>query len=93
MKKHVRLEVYFSGRVQGVGFRYRVRALAEGFFVTGTVRNLDDGRVELRAEGARDELEDFLKAIVESELGSHIREMDVDWHDATGHFKGFEIIR
>ena len=47
-----RVTMYYSGSVQGVGFRYAVRMLVNGFEVTGTVRNLADGRVELVAEGA-----------------------------------------
>ena len=51
MERH-RLQVLYSGHVQGVGFRYSVKSLAPGFEVTGTIRNLLDGRVELLAEGA-----------------------------------------
>ena len=58
-----RLQIFYSGRVQGVGFRYTVKTLASGFEVTGTVRNLSDGRVELVAEGTKDELEAFRRAI------------------------------
>ena len=87
-----RFEVFFSGRVQGVGFRYRVKSLVSGYFVTGTIRNLPDGRVHLIAEGQKDELEDFLQGIIESELASHIRELDVEWSEATGNLKGFKII-
>ena len=47
-----RLEAHFSGRVQGVGFRYLTRQLAQGFAVTGQVRNLPDGQVQVIAEGA-----------------------------------------
>ena len=53
------MQIFYAGRVQGVGFRYTVRAVANGFEVTGMVRNLPDGRVELAAEGAGDELEAF----------------------------------
>ena len=48
-----RMQVLYAGRVQGVGFRYAVRRLASGFEVTGAVRNLPDGRVELRNEVPR----------------------------------------
>ena len=54
-----RLQVYFSGHVQGVGFRYTVQRLALGFDVTGWVKNLSDGRVEMLVEGERGELEAF----------------------------------
>ena len=67
--------------------------LAEGFEVTGTVRNLTDGRVELVAEGARDELAAFQRAIRESELGHFIRQEQPVWGEAQGAFRGFEIAR
>lgn len=52
--------VYFIGRVQGVGFRYTARSLALNYRVTGYVRNLADGRVELVAGGENAEIEAFL---------------------------------
>jgi acylphosphatase len=67
--------------------------LTSGFDVTGTVRNLPDGRVELVAEGAPDELKAFQQAIRESELGHFIRNEDVHWEAAEGTFRGFEITR
>ncbi len=79
--------------MQGVGFRYSVKTLASGFEVTGTVRNLPDGRVELVSEGEADELKAFQQAIRESELGHFIRKEDVQWAEAQGTFRGFEIVR
>ena len=58
-----RRRVYYSGQVQGVGFRYTTHRLAQGFEVTGYVRNLDDGSVELLAEGEPAGLNRFLEAI------------------------------
>lgn len=66
------IEVRFTGRVQGVGFRARVLDLARGFEVTGRVANLDDGRVFLFAEGAEREVLDFLETI-ESAMRAYIR--------------------
>jgi len=91
--KRSRLHIFYSGRVQGVGFRYTVRTLATGFEVTGTVRNLFDGRVELLAEGAREELEAFRRAIQDSEVGRFIGNEEASWSEATGEFRGFEIVR
>jgi acylphosphatase len=87
------MHIFYSGHVQGVGFRYTVRSVAAGFEVTGTVRNLPDGRVELVAEGPRGELEAFQRAIREAGLEHFIRNEDVDWSEATGEFRGFEIVR
>ena len=87
-----RLQVFYAGSVQGVGFRYTVKTLASGFDVAGTVRNLLDGRVELTAEGAKDELKAFQQAIRESELGHFIRKEEVHWGEAQGDFRGFDIV-
>ena len=87
------MHIFYSGHVQGVGFRYTVRSTAAGFEVSGTVRNLLDGRVELVAEGAVEELEAFRTAICESGLKPMIRNEDVSWGEAAGEFRGFEIVR
>ncbi len=83
--------MFYSGRVQGVGFRYIAREIACGYEVTGYVRNLNDGRVELIAEGHEEETRAFLTAIEDSQLGSHIYGKDVNWTVATGEFNGFSI--
>jgi acylphosphatase len=88
-----RMQILYTGNVQGVGFRYSVRSVATGFEVTGAVRNLPDGRVELIAEGARDELEAFRQAIREAGLDGFIRHEDVAWGEARNEFRGFEIAR
>lgn len=88
-----RMTVYYSGHVQGVGYRYSVRTVATGFEVNGTVRNLPDGWVELVAEGDKQELEAFRAAISESGLAANIRSEDVSWTEARGEFRGFEIVR
>jgi len=79
--------------VQGVGFRYTVKTLANGFEVTGVVRNLFDGRVELVAEGTKAELEAFRREIEDSEVGRFIRNEEAAWSEATGEMRGFEIVR
>jgi len=79
--------------VQNVGFRYTAKTVAAGFEVTGSVRNLPDGRVELVAEGARRELEAFREAIRGAGLAGFIRDETVDWSDAQNDFRGFEIVR
>ena len=86
-----RAHVFYSGRVQGVGFRYLAREVAFGFEVTGEVRNVPDGRVELTAEGEEAEVRAFLEAMQASQLGSHIRNAEVNWSGATGEFKNFGI--
>ena len=87
------MRVLYSGRVQGVGFRYSVKSVASGFELTGAVRNLPDGRVELFAEGAGDELQAFRQAIRESGMEHFIQNEDVSWGEAKNEFRGFEIVR
>ncbi len=70
-------QAFYTGRVQGVGFRYSTKQIAMGFDVTGWVRNLVDGRVELQVRGDADEVEDFLIEIREnSHLAHHIQEFE-----------------
>ena len=91
MMKSVGAVVFFRGHVQGVGFRYTCRILAKGFSVTGYVKNLDDGRVEMVVEGEGPETENFLQAIDQSHLKSFIRQHTVDWQPATGEWNHFYI--
>lgn len=86
----VRVEICYSGTVQGVGFRYTVRRIASRFEVTGFVRNRRDGRVELVAEGEEEEINQFLDAI-DSSLGGHVRDREVQQSTFHGEFTSFDI--
>ncbi len=88
-----RMTVLFAGQVQGVGFRYTAKTVATGFEITGTIRNLPDGRVELVAEGSRAELDAFRAALHAAGLAGFIRDEQVSWADAKNETRGFEIIR
>ena len=88
-----RATVHYTGRVQGVGFRYTVKSMAAGFDATGVIRNLPDGRVALVIEGDRTELEAFMDAVRDAGLAPMIRDEDCKWSESTGEFKGFEIVR
>jgi acylphosphatase len=72
----VRLRVYYSGSVQGVGFRFTSQRLAQEHNVGGFVRNLADGRVELMAEGDRKAVDDLLAAI-RRRMHDYIRDVQV----------------
>jgi len=85
-----RRELYYSGRVQGVGFRYTVRSLATRFAVAGFVRNSPDGRVELVVEGRPGEIRLFLDT-VRAEIGHYVSGTQEQTSPATGGFQGFEI--
>jgi acylphosphatase len=90
--KRCRMHIFYSGHVQGVGFRYTTKAAAAGFEITGIVRNLSDGRVELAAEGEREELEAFRQGVRASGLDHFIRDERVDWREAQNEYRGFEIV-
>jgi len=85
------MQVFYEGRVQGVGFRYTARRVASGFDVAGYVRNLPDGRVELVASGDPDEVDEFLAAMRDSELAGHIENECAAEIGATAGLRGFEI--
>lgn len=65
--------VFFSGRVQGVGFRYQTLQVARGFEVAGYVQNLPDGRVCVEVEGLPDEVDAFVAAVQE-QMSGYVRE-------------------
>lgn len=86
----IRRKVLFSGRVQGVGFRYTTCHVARRFDVVGYVKNLPDGRVELIAEGAADEVERFQQALGR-EMGRNISDVVATDAGPTGEFSGFGV--
>ena len=85
-----RCEVHYSGRVQGVGFRYTAQRIALQFAVTGYVKNLSDGGVELVVEGRPEEIRAMLRA-VQVAMGRYIRDVRETPSRATGHFSGFDV--
>jgi len=86
-----RVHVLFSGRVQGVGFRYTVCHEAASFAVSGFVKNLWNGDVELVAEGEENELLSFLQAVRCSRLNRNITGETTRWETPRGEFKTFGI--
>ncbi len=84
--------VFYEGRVQGVGFRWTARKIAQGYDVTGLVRNLPDGRVELQVSGDDEEVSAFLTDIRDSVLAGHITTEQRDRISLPNAFKGFQII-
>jgi acylphosphatase len=86
----IRRCIYYSGDVQGVGFRYTARSLGRHREVGGFVRNLSDGRVELVAEGDEAEVLAFLGEVDEAMKG-YIRRTQVVEEAPTGEFTGFGV--
>lgn len=88
MKKQV--HAYYSGRVQGVGFRFTAREIADDTGVTGWVKNLRDGRVEIVAEAEEKPLQDFLDRI-QGHFGRYITGAEIAWLPASGEFSDFSV--
>jgi len=86
----IRRTSHFSGRVQGVGFRYTAQGIALGFKVVGYVKNLADGRVEVVAEGEPDEIDRFLETIGQK-MDGYIKQRTGFDSPATGEFSDFDV--
>ena len=85
-----RKQIFYSGNVQVVGFRYTALRAGRNYEVTGYVRNLADGRVEMVVEGMSGEIE-ALKSDIAKELGGYIKQVDEGDSACTGEFDGFDI--
>jgi acylphosphatase len=86
-----RLRAFFCGHVQGVGFRWQATQVAKGFCVSGWVKNLPDGRVELLAEGESGEVKAFYAAVAEA-MASYIRETTHKLEKTHRSCQGFRIV-
>jgi len=85
-----KLHLYYSGKVQGIGFRYTVLDIALSQKVCGWVKNLNDGRVEVFAESEEDALNVFLEQI-NKHFSRHIIDTIVEWLPASGEFRDFQV--
>ena len=87
-------QIFYSGRVQGVGFRAAIKRIASGYEVTGWVKNLADGRVEMQAMSHdSDELQAFLAAIDDSDLAGYIKDRELHFIPPLTGVRGFSIVR
>lgn len=85
------LHALVDGQVQGVGFRFFVKNTADELQLTGWVRNKWDGRVEVLAEGAREDLETLLEAIRRGPRSAFVSEIKFDWNPPTQAFTRFSV--
>ena len=87
-----RVKIYYSGRVQGVGFRFTAERVALDMRdITGWVRNLPDGRVGIVAEGEEERLEEYLNRIRSGLMKRYIKREDIIWEVYKNEFSDFEI--
>lgn len=89
MKK--RIHAYYTGRVQGIGFRITAEEAARDMGVLGWVKNLRDGRVELVAEAEEETLKRFVEEIRNGPLKNFIKQVEISWSNASDTFDEFEI--
>jgi acylphosphatase len=87
----VRIHIWVTGHVQGVGFRAFVQQSGVQFGLTGWVRNLGYDTVETVAEGSRDKLVDFAKAVKNGPRAARVNEARMEWELATGEFQNFGV--
>ena len=81
----------FKGQVQGVGFRYFVLKKASWFGITGYVKNLINGGVEVVAEGEKSEVEGFFREIRQGPVSAAINDIYEEWSPYTGNFETFQV--
>jgi acylphosphatase len=89
MKKQA--HVCYSGRVQGVGFRYTLQDIANCQKVVGWVKNLDDARVEVVVEAEEETLNNFLQQ-VKQHFSQYIKDVNIEWLPASGEFRDFRVV-
>ncbi len=90
-EKKERLHALVEGNVQGVGFRYFVIMCSEELQLTGWVRNLWDGRVEVMAEGMKPMLEILIKRLQEGPRSAQVTKVNLKWQTATNEFNDFNV--
>jgi acylphosphatase len=91
-KDFVRVRVFAGGRVQGVAYRFYAEKFAARLDVTGWVRNLPDGRVEILAEGSGENVETFLDRLREGPSLARVESFDVRRELSTGEFRDFRVV-
>ena len=90
-KQMKRTHIFYSGGVQGVGFRFTAIDIANSLNLTGWAKNLTDGRVEVICEGEEADINNFIERL-EKEFSGYIRDKQISWSEATDKFKDFSIV-
>ncbi|HZX11414.1 MAG TPA: acylphosphatase [Acidobacteriota bacterium] len=86
-----RARIFISGRVQGVLFRDFTQRMASSLGVTGWVKNLPDGRVEVLAEGEKSKINQLIKNLRQGPRMARVEDLDVEWEEYKGEYSGFHI--
>lgn len=88
---YIRAHILVSGRVQGVGYRYFVLKQAHRMELTGWVKNLHSGEVEIEVEGPRGLIESLIQDLWTGNAWATVRNVSVDWEQYTGKYDGFDV--
>ncbi len=91
MAEKIKAHLFVSGLVQGVFFRDSTRLKAEELRVTGWVRNLSDGRVEIVAGGEKEKVEELVEWVKKGSSSARVDNLDVEWQEYVEEFTSFEI--
>lgn len=91
MNNQKNVHILVEGRVQGVGFRYFVKNIADQTGITGWVRNLSDDRVEIFAQGDAQKLDGFIAVVRAGHTAAMVTNMSIDWHEPDLNFTKFSI--
>ncbi len=91
MSEWVQGRLILRGRVQGVGYRYFVLRKAQEFEVTGVVRNLPSGEVEVVAEGRREEIERFFEEVKQGPVSAYVSSAKEEWFPFSGLYHDFRV--
>ena len=86
-----RAHIFVSGWVQGVFFRDNTQKWASSLSLTGWVRNLKDGQVEVMAEGEKEHIEDLIGKLREGPSLARVENVEVEWEDYKGEFSDFKV--
>ena len=84
-----RAHAFFSGRVQGVGFRHEAESVAHRIGLTGWVKNLQDGRVEVVCEGSKENIDRMFSELQDGPMGRHVKKVDCVWEAPTNKYQDF----
>ncbi len=86
-----RVHIFVTGRVQGVFFRDHTQKWASSLNLTGWVRNIRSGQVEVSAEGDKEKIEELISKLNEGPPLSQVEKVDVHWENYKGEFKDFQV--
>ena len=90
--RYALVHIYIAGRVQGVGFRFFTIKCAQKYGVTGWVKNMYDGRVEIEAEGTVPNLRLFLDEVRIGPAHAHVSDVAAQWNDIVSpRYQGFSL--